>query len=103
MNYKEKKFKDLTKEEKTLIDKKFEINTLIVECDDLLIDKFFDIESDELLDLKIDVLSKIANGKRKEVKSEDYYKILELYPKDKKVLWDWLSTLKDVFFIYKKG
>lgn len=71
------------------IDKKLKIKEMLFKCvDDILIRKFFDIESDELLDLKLEVLTKIANGKRSEVSQEDYYKILELYPKDKNIHWD---------------
>ena len=78
----------MTKEEKELVDKKMKISMLVVNSDDNLVYKFFDDESDEMLDLKLDVLTKLANGKRNEVSNEDYYKILELYPKDENILWD---------------
>lgn len=88
MSYKDKNYNELTKEEKELVNKKIKINMLIVNGRDNLVHKFFDDESDEMLDLKIDVLTKLATGKRNEVSNEDYYKILELYPKDESILWD---------------
>ncbi len=88
MSYKDKNYNELTKEEKELVNKKIKINMLIVNSRDNLVHKFFDDESDEMLDLKIDVLTKLATGKRNEVSNEDYYKILELYPKDESILWD---------------
>lgn len=88
MSYKDKNYNELTKEEKELVNKKIKINMLIVNSRDNLVHKFFDDESDEMLDLKIDVLTKLATGKRNEVSNDDYYKILELYPKDESILWD---------------
>ena len=92
MSYKDKNYSELTKEEKELVDKKMKISMLVVNSDDNLVYKFFEDESDEMLDLKLDVLTKLANGKCNEVSNEDYYKILELYPKDENILWDWLDT-----------
>ena len=88
MSYKEKKYDELTKEEKELVDKKIKISMLVVNSHDNLVYQFFDDDSDEMLDLKLDVLTKLANGKRSEVSNEDYYKILELYPKDESIIWD---------------
>ncbi len=88
MSYKDKSYSELTKEEKELVDKKIKISMLVVNSGDNLVYRFFDEESDEMLDLKLDVLTKLANGKRSEVSNEDYYKILELYPKDENILWD---------------
>ncbi len=88
MSYKDKSYSELTKEEKELVDKKVKISMLLVNSGDYLVYRFFDEESDEMLDLKLDVLTKLANGKRSEVSNEDYYKILELYPKDESILWD---------------
>ncbi len=88
MSYKDKSYSELTKEEKELVDKKMKISMLLVNTSDYLVYRFFDEESDEMLDLKLDVLSKLANGKRSEVSNEDYYKILELYPEDESILWD---------------
>lgn len=53
---------------------------------DLLVSKFFDLDSEEKLDLKIKVLTQLKNG----IPSKDipgYYSILELYPEDG-VMWD---------------
>lgn len=53
---------------------------------DLLIGKFFDLDSEKQLDLKIRVLTQLKNG----VPPSDipeYYSILELYPADD-VMWD---------------
>lgn len=53
---------------------------------DLLIGKFFDLDSEKMLDLKIEVLTQLKNG----VPPSDipeYYSILELYPADD-VMWD---------------
>lgn len=53
---------------------------------DELVAKFFDLDSEEQLDLKIEVLTKLKNG----VPPSDipeYYSILELYPADD-VMWD---------------
>ena len=88
MSYKDKSYSELTKEEKELVDKKMKISMLVVNSGDDLVYKFFDDESDEMLDLKLDVLTKLATGKRNEVSNEDYYKILESYPKDESILWD---------------
>ena len=54
---------------------------------DLLVSKFFDLESEENLDTKIAVLEKLNNGV---LPSEipEYYSILELYPDNDNVLWD---------------
>lgn len=88
MSYKDKSYSELTEEEKELVDKKMKISMLLVNSGDYLVYRFFDEESDEMLDLKLEVLTKLANGKRSEVSNEDYYKILELYPKDESILWD---------------
>lgn len=88
MSYKDKSYSELTKEEKELVDKKIKISMLVINSGDNLVYRFFDDESDEMLDLKLEVLTKLANGKRSEVSNEDYYKILELYPKDESILWD---------------
>ena len=53
---------------------------------DLLVSKFFDLDSDELLDLKIEVLTQLKNGvPPKDI--PEYYSILELYPADDE-MWD---------------
>ena len=50
MSYKDKNYNELTKEEKELVNKKIKINMLIVNSRDNLVHKFFDDESDEMLD-----------------------------------------------------
>ena len=69
-----------------IIEKKMRIMKLVIEVDDLLVSKFFDIDSDKLLDEKIEVLTALKNGK---VPGEipNYYDILELMPKPG-VMWD---------------
>lgn len=67
-------------------EKKIKIFELLASIDDLLINKFFDVESDEMLDEKIEVLTALANGK-KPIEIPKYYDILELYPKDGQI-WD---------------
>lgn len=53
---------------------------------DLLIGKFFDLDSEKQLDLKIEVLTQLKNGvPPKDI--PEYYSILELYPADG-VMWD---------------
>lgn len=65
--------------------KKLKVMDLLFAVDDLLVKQFFDIESDKLLDEKIEVLSALKKG----VAPADipkYYDVLELYPKDQ--MWD---------------
>lgn len=53
---------------------------------DQLVYKFFDLDSEEMLDLKISVLTQLKN----DVPPSDipeYYSILELYPADDQ-MWD---------------
>ena len=72
--------------EKELIEKKLKINQLLIEVNDRLVDKFFDEDSNEFLDEKIDVLTKLSKGiPPSEI--DNYYKILELYPQDN-IIWD---------------
>lgn len=52
----------------------------------MLVNKFFDFESEKLLDEKIEVFTALANGKP-ESQIPKFYEILELYPKDGQ-LWD---------------
>lgn len=54
---------------------------------DLLLSKFFDLESEENLDTKIAVLEKLKNGVPPS-EIPEYYSILELYPDNDNVLWD---------------
>ena len=48
---------------------------------------FFDVDSEELLDEKIEVLTKLKNGITPD-KIDNYYKILKLYPKDENQILD---------------
>lgn len=67
-------------------EKMLKIFELLPQVDDLLINKFFDLESDKMLDEKIEVLTALANGKKPN-EIPKYYDILELYPKDGQI-WD---------------
>ena len=69
-----------------VIEKKMKIQDLLLEVYDDMIFKFFDLESEKLLDEKIEVLTKLSKGVTPS-EIEDYYKILELYPKDNEI-WD---------------
>lgn len=53
---------------------------------DYLVAKFFDLDSEEQLDLKIEVLTKLKNG-TPPCDIPEYYSILELYPADGE-MWD---------------
>lgn len=69
-----------------MIEKMIQVMELYAEVDDLLVQKFFDLDSEKQLDLKIEVLTKLKNG----VPPGDipeYYSILELYPADGE-MWD---------------
>lgn len=68
------------------MEKQMKIFELLLKVNDLLVSKFFDINSDELLDEKIDVLTKLSNG-IPPAEIENYYDILELYPKENEI-WD---------------
>lgn len=67
-------------------EKKIRIMDLLFEIDDTIFKQFFDIESDKMLDKKIEVLEKLASGV---VPADipEYYEVLELYPKDEGI-WD---------------
>lgn len=70
----------------TFIDKKVKIMELLFEIDDAIFKRFFDEESNEMLDKKIRVLEQLSKGV---VPADipEYYEVLELYPKDKEI-WD---------------
>lgn len=71
-------------------EKQIKIIELCMICDNLLISRFFDTESDKMLDEKIDVLTKLSEGIPPS-KIQNFYDILELYPKPKegeKIWWD---------------
>jgi len=77
---------ELSAEEFTVESKKMQILDLLLNSDDLLVTKFFDTDSNELLDEKIEVLTALKEGK---VIADipNYYDVLELYPGNK-VHWD---------------
>lgn len=63
-----------------------QIRELLNEINDRMVVKFFDLDSEEKLDLKIEVLTQLKNGvPPKDI--PEYYSILELYPADDK-MWD---------------
>jgi hypothetical protein len=70
----------------TYAEKKIRIMDLLFEVDDTIFKQFFDIESDEMLDKKIEVLEKLANG-TVPADIPEYYEVLELYP-EKEGIWD---------------
>lgn len=67
-------------------EKHLKIMELLEGVYDILIDKFFDLDSDKMLDEKIEVLTALKEGKTP-AEIPNYYKILELYPKDEEI-WD---------------
>ncbi len=76
----------MTNEE--LIQKGVKVRTLYFEIENFppMLQKFFDLNSDELLDEKIEVLTALKEGKTIS-DIPNFYKILELYPKDN-THWD---------------
>ena len=67
------------------MEKKIEIMNLLIEVDDELANKFLDVDSDKLLDEKIEVLKALKEGKPPS-EIEKYYEVLELYPEGE--MWD---------------
>lgn len=70
----------MSKEEKII-----EIFNLFIGVTDLLFIEFFDLDSDKMLDEKIEVLKQLNKGVSP-IDIKNYYKVLELYPKDE--IWD---------------
>lgn len=70
-----------------IILKHLKINKLLIEVSDLIVNKFFDSDSDKMLDEKIEVLEKLKQG-IPPADIPNYYKILELYPEDTESTWD---------------
>ncbi len=66
--------------------KQMRILHLLPQVDDLLVAKFFDLDSEKMLDKKIEVLTQLKNGVTP-ADIPDYYSILELYPDDGRI-WD---------------
>ena len=68
------------------IEKKVQIMDLLFDVADYEVSKFFDMESDKMLDEKIEVLTALKEGKPiKDIPK--YYDILELMPKNGEI-WD---------------
>lgn len=70
----------MTNEEKMI-----QIHVLLTEVSDVLIDRFFDLNSEELLDEKIEVLTALKDGKPPD-QIPKYYSILEKF--DPNQHWD---------------
>ena len=51
-------------------------------CGDSVMRKFFDPDSDKMLDTKIDVLERLTKGESPEDIGENYYRVMENYPRD---------------------
>lgn len=71
--------------ERELIEKRAKILDLLFEVDCYEVSKFFDADSDKMLDDKIEVLTALKEGKTIAEISK-FYDVLELYPKDE--MWD---------------
>lgn len=70
-----------SKEEYEIESKKYQINDLLMEVTFPPFEQFFDSESNQLLDEKIEVLTALKEGKQAS-DIPNFYDILELYPKD---------------------
>lgn len=71
--------------ERELIEKRSKIMDLLFEVDCYEVSQFFDVDSDKLLDEKIEVLTALAKGKTiSEIPK--FYDVLELMPKNE--MWD---------------
>ena len=64
------------------------INELWLEVsqEDNLVKRFFDVDSEKMLDKKIRVLKALKDGKSPG-EIDGFYDVLEKYPKDKNVKW----------------
>lgn len=71
----------MSKEEYEIESKKYQINNLLMEVTFPPFEQFFDLDSDRLLDEKIEVLTALKEGKQIS-DIPNFYDILELYPKD---------------------
>lgn len=65
--------------------KLMKVHQLLTEVSDVLVDRFFDLDSENLLDEKIEVLTALKNGKNPE-EIPKYYAILEKFTPDQH--WD---------------
>jgi hypothetical protein len=61
------------------------VHVLLTEVSDVLVDRFFDLDSENLLDEKIEVLTALKNGKKPD-EIPKYYAILEKFTLDEH--WD---------------
>lgn len=71
--------------ERDRIEKKAKILDLLFEVDCREVSQFFDVDSDEMLDEKIEVLTALKNGKPIN-DIPKFYEVLELYPHNE--MWD---------------
>lgn len=71
----------MSKEKYEIESKKYQINDLLMEVTFPPFEQFFDLESNQLLDEKIEVLTALKEGKQIS-DIPNFYNILELYPKD---------------------
>lgn len=71
--------------ERELIEKRAKILDLLFEVDCYEVSRFFDVDSDEMLDDKIEVLTALKEGKTI-AEIPKFYDVLELYPKNE--MWD---------------
>ena len=70
----------------TTEEKWMQVSDLLLDVHDPLVHKFFDLDSEDMLDLKIEVLTKLKDG-IPPADIPEYYSILELYPADDE-MWD---------------
>lgn len=73
--------------EREIMEKKTKILDLLFEVDNYEVERFFDIESDKMLDDKIEVLTALKDGKPI-AEIPKFYKVLELMPKGEGEIWD---------------
>ena len=71
--------------EREFIEKKSKIMDLLPMVDNYEVDQFFDVDSDKMLDDKIEVLTALKEGKHI-ADIPKFYDVLELYPKNE--MWD---------------
>ena len=77
----------MTMTDRELIEKGVRVRELFFEVDfPPMLTQFFDLDSDKLLDEKIEVLTALKEGKQIS-DIPNFYDILELYPKDG-IHWD---------------
>ena len=71
--------------ERELIEKKAKILDLLFEVDCYEVSQFFDVDSDKMLDEKIEVLTALKDGKTI-AEIPKFYDVLESYPHNE--MWD---------------